>query len=66
MNERNEDGFTLPGFIRAVRRLAVENHSLLNVNGWRSDWTGICDDHWRFGFIPAQALEAIEAREHLT
>jgi hypothetical protein len=64
MTNRNVDGFTLAGFIRRVKAERDQQCSLLT--GWRPDWDGICEEEWRFGFLPVQALERIEEREGLT
>jgi hypothetical protein len=60
---RNRLGFTLDGFVVRVREVANEHGSL--IVGWRPEWTGICEDFWKFDLSPEEALEAIEEREHL-
>lgn len=63
--ERNDDGFTLAGYLRRVKQEARDNFSDLSADAWRRDWDGIAEDFWTFGFTPSQALEAIEEREGL-
>jgi len=59
---RNLDGFTLAGFIKRARVIMREDHpSMPDV--WKTDWDGICEDHWGVELAPFQAVEAILKRE---
>jgi hypothetical protein len=57
------NGTSLAGFIKRAKAVMAEERP--DVPGWLPRFDDICADHWRFGLMPHQAVDAIAASEGL-